>query len=165
MQPAWYSPNNIPLVVQALKQTRKWRKEAICCLLCLIVVPSTFPFRCSVCVFNSDTNGAYIYVFSPGLCSWIGLYIDHLLSCIFQFGRTEVIDNTLNPDFVRKFILDYFFEERQNLRFDLWVYHAVWCVRVCRAGVCKTAALRRANLFSDWNIHGLRRGRCKSSLQ
>uniref|UniRef100_A0A8C9RJP7 Copine 8 n=1 Tax=Scleropages formosus TaxID=113540 RepID=A0A8C9RJP7_SCLFO len=36
------------------------------------------------------------------------------------FGRTEVIDNTLNPDFVRKFILDYFFEERQNLRFDLY---------------------------------------------
>uniref|UniRef100_A0A665WZL3 Copine 8 n=1 Tax=Echeneis naucrates TaxID=173247 RepID=A0A665WZL3_ECHNA len=35
-----------------------------------------------------------------------------------RFGRTEVIDNTLNPDFVRKFILDYFFEERQNLRFD-----------------------------------------------
>uniref|UniRef100_A0A3B3C8I6 Copine 8 n=1 Tax=Oryzias melastigma TaxID=30732 RepID=A0A3B3C8I6_ORYME len=36
-----------------------------------------------------------------------------------EFGRTEVIDNTLNPDFVRKFILDYFFEERQNLRLDL----------------------------------------------
>uniref|UniRef100_A0A9J7YDE8 Copine 8 n=2 Tax=Cyprinus carpio TaxID=7962 RepID=A0A9J7YDE8_CYPCA len=36
------------------------------------------------------------------------------------FGRTEVIDNTLNPDFVRKFILDYFFEERQNLKFDLY---------------------------------------------
>lgn len=36
-----------------------------------------------------------------------------------QFGRTEVIDNTLNPDFVRKYILDYFFEEKQNLRFDL----------------------------------------------
>uniref|UniRef100_A0A8B9LNK6 Copine Vb n=1 Tax=Astyanax mexicanus TaxID=7994 RepID=A0A8B9LNK6_ASTMX len=29
---------------------------------------------------------------------------------------TEVIDNTLNPDFVRKFILDYFFEEKQNLQ-------------------------------------------------
>uniref|UniRef100_A0A8D2ZF00 Copine VIII n=1 Tax=Scophthalmus maximus TaxID=52904 RepID=A0A8D2ZF00_SCOMX len=37
-----------------------------------------------------------------------------------NFCRTEVIDNTLNPDFVRKFILDYFFEERQNLRFDLY---------------------------------------------
>lgn len=36
-----------------------------------------------------------------------------------QFGRTEVIDNTLNPDFLRKFVLDYFFEEKQNLRFDL----------------------------------------------
>ncbi|KAK7915954.1 hypothetical protein WMY93_011715 [Mugilogobius chulae] len=35
------------------------------------------------------------------------------------FGRTEVIDNTLNPDFVRKYIMDYFFEEKQNLRFDL----------------------------------------------
>ncbi|XP_077450592.1 copine-8 isoform X4 [Stigmatopora argus] len=37
-----------------------------------------------------------------------------------EFGRTEVIDNTLNPDFVRKFVLDYFFEERQDLRFDLY---------------------------------------------
>uniref|UniRef100_A0A5S6P178 Copine V n=1 Tax=Xenopus tropicalis TaxID=8364 RepID=A0A5S6P178_XENTR len=38
----------------------------------------------------------------------------------FDFGRTEVIDNTLNPDFVRKFVLDYFFEEKQNLRFDVF---------------------------------------------
>ncbi|XP_020494441.1 copine-8 isoform X2 [Labrus bergylta] len=37
-----------------------------------------------------------------------------------EFGRTEVIDNTLNPDFVQKFMLDYFFEERQNIRFDLY---------------------------------------------
>ncbi|XP_059361515.1 copine-8-like [Carassius carassius] len=37
-----------------------------------------------------------------------------------EFGRTEVIDNTLNPDFVRKFILDYYFEERQNLKFELY---------------------------------------------
>uniref|UniRef100_A0A8D3BAZ9 Copine Va n=1 Tax=Scophthalmus maximus TaxID=52904 RepID=A0A8D3BAZ9_SCOMX len=39
---------------------------------------------------------------------------------IMAFGRTEVIDNTLNPDFVRKYILDYFFEEKQNLRFDVY---------------------------------------------
>ncbi|XP_051710762.2 copine-5 isoform X3 [Oryctolagus cuniculus] len=39
---------------------------------------------------------------------------------VFHFGRTEVIDNTLNPDFVRKFVVDYFFEEKQNLRFDLY---------------------------------------------
>uniref|UniRef100_A0AAV2M527 C2 domain-containing protein n=1 Tax=Knipowitschia caucasica TaxID=637954 RepID=A0AAV2M527_KNICA len=38
----------------------------------------------------------------------------------WSFGRTEVIDNTLNPDFVRKYIMDYFFEEKQNLRFDLY---------------------------------------------
>uniref|UniRef100_A0AAR2JN42 C2 domain-containing protein n=1 Tax=Pygocentrus nattereri TaxID=42514 RepID=A0AAR2JN42_PYGNA len=38
----------------------------------------------------------------------------------FSFGRTEVIENTLNPDFVRKFVLDFFFEEKQNLRFDVY---------------------------------------------
>uniref|UniRef100_A0A674E9K7 Copine family member 9 n=1 Tax=Salmo trutta TaxID=8032 RepID=A0A674E9K7_SALTR len=35
-------------------------------------------------------------------------------------GITEVIDNTLNPNFVRKFFLDFFFEEKQNLRFDVY---------------------------------------------
>uniref|UniRef100_A0A672M8B2 Copine family member 9 n=1 Tax=Sinocyclocheilus grahami TaxID=75366 RepID=A0A672M8B2_SINGR len=40
--------------------------------------------------------------------------------CTQFSGRTEVIDNTLNPDFVRKFVLDYFFEEKQNLRFDVY---------------------------------------------
>ncbi|XP_068197482.1 copine-9-like [Antennarius striatus] len=37
-----------------------------------------------------------------------------------EFGRTEVIDNTRNPDFVRKFVLNFFFEEKQNLRFDVY---------------------------------------------
>ncbi|XP_056897542.1 copine-9-like [Takifugu flavidus] len=37
-----------------------------------------------------------------------------------EFGRTEVIDNTRNPDFVRKFFLDFFFEEKQILRFDVY---------------------------------------------
>lgn len=37
-----------------------------------------------------------------------------------EFGRTEMIRNTLNPDFVKKFVIDYFFEERQNLRFDVY---------------------------------------------
>uniref|UniRef100_A0A8C5HZN7 Copine-8 n=1 Tax=Gouania willdenowi TaxID=441366 RepID=A0A8C5HZN7_GOUWI len=45
---------------------------------------------------------------------------DPMFFSFVQFGRTEVIDNTLNPEFVRKFLLDYFFEERQNLRFDLY---------------------------------------------
>ncbi|KAB0354798.1 hypothetical protein FD755_022257, partial [Muntiacus reevesi] len=52
---------------------------------------------------NSDSQGWSLAIWAPP-----------------QFGRTEVIDNTLNPDFVRKFIVDYFFEEKQNLRFDLY---------------------------------------------
>uniref|UniRef100_A0A3B3XE63 C2 domain-containing protein n=1 Tax=Poecilia mexicana TaxID=48701 RepID=A0A3B3XE63_9TELE len=43
------------------------------------------------------------------------------------FGRTEVIENTLNPDFVRKFVLDYFFEEKQNLRFDVFTMATSLC--------------------------------------
>ncbi|XP_067929315.1 copine-8-like isoform X2 [Watersipora subatra] len=35
----------------------------------------------------------------------------------FEVGRTEKIKDTLNPDFVKKFILEYRFEEQQKLRF------------------------------------------------
>lgn len=61
---------------------------------------------------------------APNACSlvpWAGTALArlHQRLLLLQFGRTEVIDNTLNPDFVRKFIVDYFFEEKQNLRFDL----------------------------------------------
>lgn len=46
-------------------------------------------------------------------------WFSYYLLIFLQFGRTEVIDNTRNPDFVRKFVLDFFFEEKQNLRFDV----------------------------------------------
>jgi len=36
-----------------------------------------------------------------------------------QFGRTEVIWDNLNPDFVKKFVMDYFFEEMQKLKFEV----------------------------------------------
>ncbi|CAB1322770.1 unnamed protein product [Coregonus sp. 'balchen'] len=55
--------------------------------------------------------------FDPFTAAIPATKVELTVSC----SRTEVIDNTLNPDFVRKFILDYFFEERQNLRFDLFV--------------------------------------------
>ena len=38
---------------------------------------------------------------------------------IFQFGRSEVIQDNLNPDFVKKFVMNYFFEESQKLKFEL----------------------------------------------
>lgn len=51
-----------------------------------------------------------------------------------EYGRTEMIRNTLNPDFVKKFVIDYFFEERQNLRFDVWV--SVAKRLFCRVDLC-----------------------------
>ncbi|XP_064633695.1 copine-8-like isoform X2 [Lineus longissimus] len=37
-----------------------------------------------------------------------------------EMGRTESIKDTLNPDFVKKFVMDYHFEESQKLRFDVY---------------------------------------------
>uniref|UniRef100_A0A3B5BIC5 Copine-5 n=1 Tax=Stegastes partitus TaxID=144197 RepID=A0A3B5BIC5_9TELE len=44
-----------------------------------------------------------------------------------EFGRTEVIDNTLNPDFVRKYILDYFFEEKRGFFLPFSILHPQPC--------------------------------------
>lgn len=37
-----------------------------------------------------------------------------------EHGRTEVIMNNLNPDFVKTFVLHYFFEEVQKLKFEVY---------------------------------------------
>jgi copine-8 len=37
-----------------------------------------------------------------------------------ELGRSEVIQNFLNPDFVTKFTLDYNFETVQKLKFEIW---------------------------------------------
>ncbi|XP_071960282.1 copine-8-like isoform X2 [Antedon mediterranea] len=37
-----------------------------------------------------------------------------------EFERTEVIQNNLNPNFVKKFVLDYYFEESQKLKFEIY---------------------------------------------
>ncbi|XP_044182239.1 copine-8-like isoform X1 [Acropora millepora] len=37
-----------------------------------------------------------------------------------EFGRTECIKDNLNPDFVKSFIISYFFEEMQKLRFEVY---------------------------------------------
>lgn len=42
--------------------------------------------------------------------------------CCFcnQFGRTEMILNCLNPKFSKKFVLDYYFEMVQRLKFCVY---------------------------------------------
>lgn len=41
-------------------------------------------------------------------------------SNFFEIGRTEVVENTLNPDFVKSIKIDYRFEELQRLRFEVY---------------------------------------------
>jgi len=36
-----------------------------------------------------------------------------------EFGRTETIMNNLNPEWTKKFHINYFFEERQFLKFEM----------------------------------------------
>lgn len=35
-------------------------------------------------------------------------------------GRTETIQNNLNPNYAKTFALDYIFESRQDIRFDVY---------------------------------------------
>ncbi|KAL8581960.1 hypothetical protein ACOMHN_027942 [Nucella lapillus] len=38
----------------------------------------------------------------------------------FEVGRSEVIQDNLNPDFAKKFVMNYFFEEAQKLKFAIY---------------------------------------------
>ncbi|KAK3103604.1 hypothetical protein FSP39_020468 [Pinctada imbricata] len=38
----------------------------------------------------------------------------------YEFARTEVIQDNLNPNFVKKFVMNYFFEESQKLKFEVY---------------------------------------------
>lgn len=40
--------------------------------------------------------------------------------CLQQMGRTEKIQNCLNPSFSKTFVIDYYFEMVQKLRFELY---------------------------------------------
>jgi len=37
-----------------------------------------------------------------------------------EYGRTEAIQDNLNPEFAKKFVIEYFFEESQKLKFELY---------------------------------------------
>ncbi|XP_040922317.1 copine-3-like isoform X2 [Toxotes jaculatrix] len=51
---------------------------------------------------------------SDPLCA---LYINTSGSQWYEFGRTEMILNCLNPKFAKKFVIDYYFEMVQRLKF------------------------------------------------
>ncbi|XP_069101628.1 copine-5-like [Argopecten irradians] len=45
---------------------------------------------------------------------------DRKTGSFYEVGRTEMIKDTLDPDFVKKFTMQYYFEESQKLRFDIY---------------------------------------------
>ncbi|KAJ8047872.1 Copine-8 [Holothuria leucospilota] len=64
-------------------------------------------------------------VFGQGFLCFVNilcvLYTTRLGSNQFaEYERTEQIKNSLNPDFVHKYILTYYFEERQRLKFEIY---------------------------------------------
>lgn len=69
------------------------------------------------------------YGLSPSSHSWgvrmfymeaLGIWLDMFS---FQLDRTEVIKSNLNPVFAKVFSLDYYFEEVQKLRFEVYDIH------------------------------------------
>ncbi|CAL1596437.1 unnamed protein product [Knipowitschia caucasica] len=58
-----------------------------------------------------------IFSKSDPLCA---LYINTTDYNWYEFGRTEMILNCLNPKFAKKFVLDYYFETVQRLKFCVY---------------------------------------------
>uniref|UniRef100_A0A3Q4H444 C2 domain-containing protein n=1 Tax=Neolamprologus brichardi TaxID=32507 RepID=A0A3Q4H444_NEOBR len=54
---------------------------------------------------------------SDPLCA---LYINTSDSQWYEFGRTEMILNCLNPKFAKRFVIDYYFETVQRLKFCVY---------------------------------------------
>ncbi|XP_047424458.1 copine-3-like isoform X2 [Mugil cephalus] len=54
---------------------------------------------------------------SDPLCA---LYMKSSGSQWYEFGRTEMILNCLNPKFAKKFVIDYYFETLQSLKFCVY---------------------------------------------
>ena len=43
-----------------------------------------------------------------------------------ELGRTEMILDNLNPEFVKKFIIDFLFEEVQQMKFEVYDIGFFW---------------------------------------
>lgn len=37
-----------------------------------------------------------------------------------MIGKTEMVLNNLNPDFTKNFIIDYYFEKEQQIKFEVY---------------------------------------------
>jgi len=73
-----------------------------------------------------------------------------IIDVAVQVGRTEVIQDNLNPDFVRKFVLDYFFEESQKLKFEMFV--RLLSISDFSWNFNLYLAIRRLTLYSSQNV-------------
>ena len=105
-----------------------------------------------------------------------------MLHVLLQVGRTEVIKDTLEPNFVKKFFIDYFFEERQLLTFAMWVlliknkyllsffcspmdvFQAVTCVVLCSSSMKPNKASSSCMFLWLINCHCLEDVLCLSLL-
>ncbi|XP_022609792.1 copine-1-like isoform X5 [Seriola dumerili] len=65
-----------------------------------------------LCALYINTSGSHWYE----VCIWSW----HKISSWIGFGRTEMILNCLNPKFSKKFIIDYYFEMVQRLKFCVY---------------------------------------------
>ncbi|XP_075994254.1 copine-3-like [Genypterus blacodes] len=81
--------------------------------------PGAFQFATKVELTISCENLLDMDVFSKSdpLCV---LYVHSSGSQWYEFGRTEMILNCLNPKFNRKFVIDYYFEMVQRLKFCVY---------------------------------------------
>jgi len=87
----------------------------------------------------------------------VHVYIRDSRNQNFTFvGKTEMILNNLNPDFTKTFIIDYFFEKEQILKFDVFDVDSSSLnhIGVCQTTVSKIMCSSRQTFIGDLKLPG-----------
>ncbi|KAJ0059820.1 hypothetical protein NL108_013136 [Boleophthalmus pectinirostris] len=79
--------------------------------------PTHFATKVELTISCENLMDMDIFSKSDPLCA---LYLNTTDSNWYEYGRTEMILNCLNPKFSKKFVLDYYFEMVQRLKFCVY---------------------------------------------
>lgn len=96
--------------------------SSVCLVHQLLRLPVVWGLYCSFmnCLLSSWYFLLYLHIFILSLNRLTMSNIKYLFLSVNQFGRTEMILNCLNPKFSKKFVMDYYFEMVQRMKFCVY---------------------------------------------
>ena len=71
-----------------------------------------------------------------------------------MLGKTEMINNNLNPDFVKTFTLDFYFEKEQWIKFEVYDVDTTGLEHIgnCETTISKIMSSKGQTFLSDLTL-------------